>query len=62
MNSKSIHKEVVENEIEEKTLSVFTLSSENDLLDKITNVSGILMSLLVPDKNGVYENVVLGFS
>ena len=43
----------------EKT-ALFMLVNENGLTAHITNYGGILTSLLVPDRAGVFENVVLG--
>jgi aldose 1-epimerase len=40
---------------------LFTLSNSNGLEAKITNYGGILVSLVVPDRNGRPADVVLGF-
>ncbi len=42
-------------------IDLFTLTNSNGMVAKITNFGGILTSLLVPDKNGNLEDVVLGF-
>lgn len=41
--------------------SLFVLTNKNGIEAKITNYGGRLISLKVPDKNGVFEEVVLGF-
>lgn len=41
--------------------SLYTLSNDNGVKVSITNYGGIITSLLVPDKAGNMENVVLGF-
>lgn len=40
---------------------LYTLSNRNQMQVKITNFGGIITSVLVPDKNGNYDDVVLGF-
>ena len=42
-------------------VDLFTLTNTNGLTVKITNYGGIVTSLLVPDKNGNLEDIVLGF-
>lgn len=44
-----------------KEVVLFTLTNSNGMVAKITNYGGILTSLLVPDKDGNLEDVVLGF-
>ena len=41
--------------------SLFTLTNNAGLRAKITNYGGIVVSLEVPDKNGRFDDVVLGF-
>lgn len=41
-------------------VSLFTLVNQHGVTARITNYGGILTSLLVPDRAGVFENVVLG--
>lgn len=43
------------------SVDIFTLKNSNGMTAEITNFGGILVSLLVPDKNGRYDDVVLGF-
>jgi len=42
-------------------VEVFTLRNANGLELRATNYGGIIMSLLVPDRNGRRANIVLGF-
>jgi aldose 1-epimerase len=44
-----------------KVIKLFTLSNKNGMTIKITNLGGTLTYVSVPDKKGVFENVVLGF-
>ena len=41
-------------------VDLYTLKNSNGLEAKITNYGGIVVSLLVPDKNGKLTDVVLG--
>jgi aldose 1-epimerase len=45
----------------EKVIYLYTLTNKNRMEVKITNFGGIITSVIVPDKNGLMENVVLGF-
>jgi len=40
---------------------LFTLTNKAGLRAKITNYGGIVVSLEVPDKDGRFDDVVLGF-
>jgi len=40
---------------------LYTLTNKNKLVAKITNFGGIVTSIVVPDKDGNYEDIVLGF-
>ncbi len=42
-------------------LNLYTLTNRNGLEAKITSYGGIITSLRVPDREGTFENVVLGF-
>src|SRR5215831_21273380 len=42
-------------------VDLYTLKNSNGLEAKITNYGGIVVSLLVPDKNGKPTDVVLGY-
>ena len=44
-----------------KEVDLYTLTNKNGMEAKITNYGGIVVSLTAPDKNGKYEDVVLGF-
>lgn len=40
---------------------LYTITNENGMAVKVTTYGGILVSVLVPDKNGVIRDVVLGY-
>lgn len=42
-------------------VALYTLRSGNGLVMQVTNYGGRIVSLFAPDKNGHYEDVVLGF-
>jgi aldose 1-epimerase len=42
-------------------IRIHTLTNRNGLEARITNCAGILVSLRTPDRNGVLEDIVLGF-
>lgn len=42
-------------------IDLFTLKNNQGMIVKITNFGGIVTSIIVPDKNGNFEDVVLGF-
>jgi aldose 1-epimerase len=44
-----------------REVKLYTLSNDNGMEVKITNYGGIITSLKVPGRDGVSENVVLGF-
>ena len=48
-------------EVEGKSTSLYTLKS-GDILMQITNFGGRVVSLWTPDKNGKYEDIVLGYN
>lgn len=48
-------------DLDGNTVRLFTISNSNGLTAKITNFGAVLVSLLVPDKNGNLADVVLGF-
>jgi aldose 1-epimerase len=45
----------------DKVVYLYTLTNKNGMEVKISNFGGIITSITVPDKNGLMENVVLGF-
>ncbi|GIM27707.1 aldose 1-epimerase [Clostridium polyendosporum] len=47
--------------LEGKEVDIFTLSNDNGMVVKISNYGGIVVSLIVPDKNGKLDDVVLGY-
>lgn len=48
-------------ETPEGTANLFTLSNNNGMQVRLTNYGGIIVSIIVPDKDGNLEDVVLGF-
>ncbi|MDR1553883.1 MAG: galactose mutarotase [Prevotellaceae bacterium] len=48
-------------EIDGKPISLYTLKNKNGIEACITNYGGRLVSLMIPDKNGKFTDVVLGF-
>ncbi len=46
---------------EGQSVDLYTLTNANGMIVKITNYGGIVTSLMVPDKNGKLDDVVLGF-
>lgn len=46
---------------ENKDVKLFTITNSNNLTVKLTNFGAIIVSLIVPDKNGKLDDVVLGF-
>ena len=48
-------------EMNEGLVFLYTLSNPNQMTVKITNYGGIVTSIKVPDKNGIVDDVVLGF-
>ncbi|QXP62773.1 aldose epimerase family protein [Polaribacter sp. HaHaR_3_91] len=44
-----------------KSIKLFTLKNKNGIVSQITNYGGRVVNLFVPDKNGVFKDVVLGY-
>lgn len=44
-----------------RTASLYTISNQNGMTAKISDFGGVIISLFVPDKDGVMTDVVLGF-
>lgn len=44
-----------------EAVSLFTLTNANGMRAEITNYGGIVVSLTAPDRNGKFEDVVLGY-
>lgn len=42
-------------------VDLFTLTNNNGITAKITNYGGIVVSLMAPDRNGKFEDIVLGY-
>ncbi len=58
---KLIEKENFNKVIKGKQTSLFTLKNSTGMICQITNYGGRLVNLWVADKNGVYDDIVLGF-
>jgi aldose 1-epimerase len=56
-----IIKEFFGNTAEGTPADIYTLTNSRNMVVKITNYGGIVVSLKVPDKNGIPGDVVLGF-
>jgi aldose 1-epimerase len=56
-----IGKENFETTVDGQPVSLYTLNSGNGLVAQVTNYGGRIVSLFMPDKNGQYEDLVLGF-
>lgn len=59
-NRMNVKKEIFGN-IDEKEVFLYTLTNKNGMVVKITNFGGIVTSIIVPDKNGNFDDVVLGY-
>ncbi|MCM8568297.1 galactose mutarotase [Gramella jeungdoensis] len=57
-----IDEEKFKSEIDGKKTSFYTISNENGIEASFTNYGQRLISLWVPDRNGSFEDIVLGFS
>ena len=44
-----------------EAISLYTVTNKNGMVMKVTDFGAILVSVLVPDKNGVLTDVVLGY-
>lgn len=58
---KLIEPKVFDTIIDNQKVALYTLESGNGLTMQVTNYGGRIVSLWVPDKDGKYEDVVLGF-
>lgn len=47
--------------VDGKKINLYTITNINQIEIKVTNYGGIITSLKLPDKNGIMENVVIGF-
>lgn len=57
----SITKRIYGNTVDSTEVLMFTLTNSNGVVAEITNYGGIIVSLLVPDRNGKLDDVVLGY-
>ncbi|MBC7847437.1 MAG: galactose mutarotase [Flavobacterium sp.] len=61
-NSKHIEKSSFEKVVDGKQVRLYTLKNYSGMTAEITNYGGKVVSLWVPDRLGVYQDVVLGHS
>ncbi len=64
MNKKQNNSGILKEEfgkINGKSIDIYTLTNENGAKVKITNYGAILVSLMIPDQNGIFADVVTGF-
>ena len=47
--------------VEGKEVDLYTLKNAKGMIVKITNYGGIIQTLTAPDRNGKYEDIVLGY-
>lgn len=47
--------------VDEKNVSLYTLESDNGIYLQVSNLGGRVVSLFTPDRNGAYEDIVLGY-
>ena len=57
-----IPKENFQKEIDGKAVNLYTLKNQNGLVAQITNFGGKIVNLWVPDKDGNFGDVVLGYN
>ncbi len=57
----NIIKESYGKTIDGQSVDIYTLSNHNGMTVRITNYGGIIQMLTAPDKNGKYEDVVMGY-
>jgi aldose 1-epimerase len=62
INKMKIKKEYFGKTNDGKKVDLFTLTNKNGITLKITNYGGIITSIIVPDKNGKFDDIVLGFN
>jgi aldose 1-epimerase len=57
----NIYKQLYGRTPDGEDVDIYTLTNDRGMEAKITNFGGILVSLTSPDRNGKYDDVVLGF-
>jgi len=45
-----------------ESIKLFTLKNKNGIVSQITNYGGRIVNLFVPDKEGIFKDIVLGYS
>ena len=59
-NISGLKREDFQAEVQGKKTDLYTLTNENGIQVDITNYGGALVSIMVPDRNGKYANVIQG--
>ncbi len=59
-NTMDVKKEIF-GKVDNKEIFLYTLSNDNGMIVKIMNYGGIVTSIVVPDKDGNFDDVVLGY-
>jgi aldose 1-epimerase len=57
----NISKKIFGKTLDMEEVEIFTLTNNNGMESSITNYGGIVQSLKAKDRNGKYEDVVLGY-
>ena len=60
-NYKLIDEASFKGNIDDKEVKLFTLKNENGISTQITNYGGRVVNLWIPDREGNYEDIVLGY-
>jgi len=60
-NTMDVKKETF-GKVENQEVFLYTLSNNNGMIVKITNYGGIVTSIIVPDKDGNFDDVVMGYN
>src|SRR5882724_304805 len=58
----SVTKEAFGKTADGQSVDIYTLHNAHGVEARITNYGGILVALKVPDRNGKFDDVVLGFN
>ena len=58
---KLLNKIDFEKEIDGKQVKLYTLKNHSGMITEITNYGGKVVSLWTPDRQGIYEDIVLGY-
>ena len=48
--------------LDNKSIKLFTLKNKNGIVSQITNYGGRIVNLFTPDREGIFKDIVLGYS